>query len=63
MENMNTEKQDKHLEALKEKHHALDLMIEEEMARPAPNDVSIQEWKKQKLKLKEEITAIESENK
>jgi len=61
MEKMNTEKQDKHLEALKEKHHALDLMIEEEMARPAPNDVAIQEWKKQKLKLKEEITAIESE--
>ena len=56
---MNTEKQDKHLQALKEKHHALDVMIEEEMARPAPNEMSIQEWKKQKLKLKEEIAAIE----
>ena len=56
---MNTEKQDKHLQALKEKHHALDVMIEEEMARPAPNEMSIQEWKKQKLKLKEEISAIE----
>ena len=56
---MNTEKQDKHLQALKEKHHALDVMIEEEMARPAPNEMSIQEWKKKKLKLKEEISAIE----
>ncbi len=57
---MNTEKQDKHLEALKEKHHALDLMIEEEMARPAPDETAIQEWKKQKLKLKEEIGALEA---
>ena len=58
---MSTEKQDKHLQALKEKHHALDVMIEEEMARPAPNEMSIQEWKKQKLKLKEEISAIEGQ--
>ncbi len=58
---MTTEKQDKHLKALKEKHHALDVMIDEELARPAPNEMSIQEWKKQKLKLKEEIAEIESE--
>ena len=32
---MTTEKQDKHLQALKEKHHALDVMIDEELARPA----------------------------
>ena len=57
---MNTEKQDKHLEALKEKHRALDLQIEEEMTHPAPNDALIQQWKKEKLKLKEEITAIEA---
>ena len=56
---MNTEKQEKHLQALKEKHHALDVMIEEEMARPAPDEMAIQEYKKQKLKLKEEITALE----
>ena len=58
---MTTEKQDKHLQALKEKHHALDVMIDEELVRPAPNEMSIQEWKKQKLKLKEEIAEIESE--
>ena len=54
-----TDKQEKHLQALKDKHHNLDVMIEEEMARPAPDEAAIQEWKKQKLKLKEEIAVIE----
>ena len=56
---MNTEKQEKHLAALKEKHHALDVMIDEEMSRPAPNEMLIQEYKKQKLKIKEEILSLE----
>ena len=56
---MNTEKQEKHLAALKEKHRALDAMINEEMARPAPNEMLIQEYKKQKLKIKEEILSLE----
>lgn len=58
---MNTEKQEKHLQALKDKHHALDVQLKEEMARPAPDEMKIQEIKKQKLKIKEEIQAIESE--
>ncbi len=57
---MNTEKMEKHLQALKEKHKALDVQIEEENARPAPNDAIIQELKKQKLKIKEEIQEIEA---
>lgn len=57
---MNTEKMEKHLQALKEKHKALDVQIEEENARPAPNDAIIQELKKQKLKIKEEIQEIET---
>ncbi len=57
---MNTEKMEKHLQALKEKHKALDLQLEEENARPAPNDAVIQDLKKQKLKIKEEIQEIES---
>lgn len=57
---MNTEKMEKHLQALKEKHKALDVQIEEENARPAPNDAVIQELKKQKLKIKEEIQEIET---
>ncbi len=57
---MNTEKMEKHLQALKDKHKALDVQIEEENARPAPNDAIIQELKKQKLKIKEEIQEIEA---
>ncbi len=57
---MNTEKQEKHLQALKGKHRALDLQLEEEMARPAPDEMKIQEIKKQKLKIKEEIQTIEA---
>ena len=57
---MNTEKMEKHLQALKEKHKALDVQIEEENARPAPNDAIIQELKKQKLKIEEEIQEIEA---
>ncbi len=57
---MNTEKLEKHLQALKEKHKALDVQIDEENARPAPNDTLIQELKKQKLKIKEEIQEIEA---
>lgn len=55
---MNTEKQTKHLEALKEKHKMLDAQIEEEMARPSPDEMLIQSLKKQKLKVKEEIVAL-----
>ena len=60
---MNTEKQEKHLQALKDKHKALDVRIEEEMSRPAPDEVLIRELKKQKLKIKEEIQEIESSEK
>ena len=52
------EKQEKHLQALKEKHQALHVQIAEEMARVVPNEMLIQELKKQKLKLKDEIEAL-----
>lgn len=52
------EKQEKHLQALKEKHQALHTQIEEEEARVVPNAMLIQELKKQKLKLKDEIEAL-----
>lgn len=56
---MTQEKIEKHLEALKAKHTALDTQIEEEMARPKPDEVVISGLKKQKLKIKEEIEEIE----
>lgn len=54
-----TEKLAKHLLALKEKHADLDRLIAEEMERPAPDDMKIQEYKKKKLALKQEILKIE----
>ena len=50
-----TEKLQKHLTALKQRHAELDAKIEEEMARPMPDDMKIQEYKKQKLMTKQEI--------
>lgn len=50
-----TEKLQKHLAALKQRHAELDAKIEEEMARPMPDDMKIQEYKKQKLVTKQEI--------
>lgn len=54
-----TEKLEKHLNALKAKHAELDMLIAEESARPQPDDMQIQEYKKQKLKIKQEIEEIE----
>lgn len=47
------------LAALKAKHAELDTLIAEENARPYPDDTKIKEYKKQKLKAKEEIEEIE----
>ena len=55
-----TEKTQKHLEALKQRHAELDAKITEELARPLPDDMKIQEYKKQKLAAKQEIEALES---
>ncbi|MCQ2965452.1 MAG: YdcH family protein [Alphaproteobacteria bacterium] len=50
---------DNHLQSLKQKHAALDVEIEKEMARPLPDETKISSLKRQKLKLKEEIEASE----
>ena len=46
-----------HLSALKAKHAALDKRIDAEEARPAPDTIRLHEMKKEKLRLKEEISA------
>ena len=46
---------DAHLEELSEKHRALDRKIEEEEARPTADPLKIAEWKRQKLRLKDEM--------
>lgn len=45
-----------HVVALQAKHNGLDLRLRDEMSRPAPDDAVISQIKKQKLRLKEEIT-------
>ena len=44
-----------HIQALKTKKAALESAIEEEMARPLPDEVVLANLKRQKLKIKEEI--------
>lgn len=44
-----------HVDALAHKHAGLEARLQAEMARPAPDTAMVQDIKKQKLKLKEEI--------
>ena len=47
-----------HIEALRVKHASLEAAIEEEHLRPHPDDIRIQELKKEKLKIKDEIAGL-----
>jgi len=50
--------QSSHLASLQNKHEGLERRIREEMCRPSPDETIIQSLKKQKLRLKEEITEL-----
>ena len=50
------------LARLTEKHRLLDLKIQEEMARPGADDTLIGRWKREKLKLKDEMARLERTN-
>ena len=45
-----------HVAALQAKHEGLEERLREEMSRPAPDSTMIQTLKKQKLRLKEELS-------
>ncbi len=47
-----------HVEALKAKHASLELAINEEVARPHPDDDAICSLKKKKLQIKDEIIRL-----
>jgi hypothetical protein len=47
-----------HVTELKRKHEHLSTAVEAAQRRPAVNDLEIAELKKQKLKLKEEISRL-----
>ena len=50
------------LEALQARHRELDTRIQEEERRPSPETDKITALKKEKMKVKEEITHFETEN-
>ncbi len=47
-----------HLQELRRKHEALSQKVEEAQRSPGSDDLEIAEMKKQKLRLKEEITRL-----
>ncbi len=47
-----------HLEQLKRKHETLSDQVEQEQRAPGSSDLDVAELKKQKLRLKEEITRL-----
>jgi hypothetical protein len=49
-----------HLVELKKKHEHLSTVVEEAQRAPGTSDFEISELKKQKLKIKEEITRLSS---
>jgi hypothetical protein len=46
------------IEALRAKHHALEIAIEEEISRPRPDEQEVARMKKQKLMIKDEIVSL-----
>jgi len=49
---------DAHLAELSQRHRALDRKIEEEQGRPTSDDLKIAEWKRQKLRLRDEMERL-----
>jgi len=47
-----------HLQELKRKHETLSQMVEQEQRKPGVDDLRIADLKKQKLRLKEEISRL-----
>lgn len=48
-----------HLAELFEKHRLLEMRIQEELARPGSDDLQISRMKKEKLRIKEEMTKLQ----
>jgi hypothetical protein len=48
-----------HIAELKKKHDNLSQMVEAAQRAPAVDDLQIAEWKKQKLRIKEEISRLQ----
>ena len=51
---------DNHIDALQNRHAELDRKIDEEEKRPLPDEALIAELKKQKLRVKDEISDLKN---
>lgn len=51
---------DPRIESLKARHHSLEQTIENEEARPHPDELQLAELKKEKLRIKDEIAELDS---
>lgn len=49
--------QSSHVESLKAKHAGIEARLQAEQSRPAPDDTTIRELKREKLRIKEAIAA------
>lgn len=47
-----------HISALQLKHAGIDRQLTQEMSRPLPDDVVVQDLKKRKLRIKEEMQRL-----
>jgi len=52
--------QDEQIETLRRKHAELDAALEEEERRPMPDATVLQDLKRQKLALKDQIASLET---
>lgn len=51
---------DPRIESLKARHHSLEETIDNEEARPSPDELHIAEMKKEKLRIKDELALLDS---
>lgn len=51
--------QDARKEALLDRHAELEAMLEREETRPLPDDSLLSDWKRQKLRIKDELHRME----
>ena len=52
--------QQEHLASLRAEHQELEAQIDEEMQKLVPDDIRIQELKRQKLRIKDEMAVLSS---
>ena len=48
------------IQALRARHQSLELALEDEIHRPMPNDDTVHDLKRQKLKIKDELFELEN---